>query len=265
MDNKFNISTFNKVLSTQWLGRSICYFSELDSTNTYVKQLPSDEIVPGMICLTDHQVSGRGQYQRKWESEGGKNLTFSLVFRPQTSEGFHVLTLACALALVEQLRACMNESSCAHIKWPNDVILKGKKVAGILTETVFYGNKPNRVVIGIGLNVNQQTFSPDLIDKATSIHKEMKKMTNREQFLCELLNRIEYKYQLWHRKQSDLLKCINRNIKGYGKWIGLKLNGELQKDLYKMLGVDETGKLLMLNQDGGIESFSYEQIRLVTD
>src|SRR5699024_5737285 len=100
MDEKFDISAFNQNLSTQWLGRSICYFDELESTNTYVKNLPQKEVGQGMICLTDHQIKGRGQYQRIWESEIGENLTFSLVFRPQHNVGFHVLTLACALALV---------------------------------------------------------------------------------------------------------------------------------------------------------------------
>lgn len=265
MDDQFDISVFNSKLSTQWLGRSVCYFKKLESTNTYVKKLSKEEVDQGMICLTDDQFKGRGQYRRKWESETGKNLTFSLVFKPQTAAGFHVLTLACALALVEQLDSLMNESSCAYIKWPNDVMLKRKKVAGLLTETVFNGNHLDRLIFGMGLNVNQASFSPDLADKATSIHMETGKEINREDFLCELLSRIEHKYNLWHRRQDGLVKSINRNINGYGKWIGLKVNDQLREDSYKMLGVDESGKLLMLNQDGGIESFSYEQIRLVTD
>ncbi|HEX6983258.1 MAG TPA: biotin--[acetyl-CoA-carboxylase] ligase [Balneolaceae bacterium] len=265
MGEKFDISVFNNKLSTQWLGHSICYFNELESTNTYVKKLPKEEVHQGMICLTDNQLKGRGQYERRWESETGKNLTFSLVFRPQSPRGFHVLTLACALALVEQLCSLVGESSCAYIKWPNDVILKRKKVAGLLTETVFNGNHLDRLIFGMGLNVNQASFSPDLVDKATSIHLETGKVISREHFLCELLGRIEHKYSLWHRRQDGLLKSINRSINGYGKWIGLKVNDKLRDDSYKMLGVDESGKLLMLNQDGGIESFSYEQIRLVTD
>lgn len=265
MGEKFDSSVFNARLSTQWLGHSVCYFEELESTNSYVKKLPKEEVNQGMLCLTDNQIKGRGQYERRWKSETGKNLTFSMVFQPKTVKGFHVLSLACALALVEQLDHLVKEKSCAYIKWPNDVMLKGKKVAGLLTETVFSGNKPDRLVIGIGLNVNQHNFSPDLADKATSIYQETGEAVERELFLCELLGRIEYKYNLWHRRQEDLLKAINRNIKGYGKWIGLKVDDELRDDLYKMLGVDESGKLLMLNRDGGIESFSYEQIRLVTD
>jgi BirA family biotin operon repressor/biotin-[acetyl-CoA-carboxylase] ligase len=88
---------------------------------------------------------------------------------------------------------------------------------------------------------------------------------NRETMLCDLLGRIEYKYRLWSRRKSDLLKSINRNIEGYGQWIRVIVNDKMLDDTYKLLGIDESGKLLMLNQDAGIESFSYEQIRLVVD
>jgi BirA family biotin operon repressor/biotin-[acetyl-CoA-carboxylase] ligase len=113
--------------------------------------MPADDVEHGMICLTDNQTRGRGQYERKWESENSKNLTFSLVLLPPTSERFHVLTLASALALVEYLDAVMHRQHCAHIKWPNDVLLNDKKVAGFLAETVFTGNKLDRLVIGIFL------------------------------------------------------------------------------------------------------------------
>jgi len=265
LKSQFDLSLFEKKLTTQWVGQSMCYFEELESTNTYTKKAPAEEVRQGMICLTDNQTRGRGQYERNWESEISKNLTFSLVFKPPTSERFHVLTLACALAMVEYLDHFFQQD-CAYIKWPNDVMLNGKKVAGLLTETVFTGNKLDRLVIGIGLNVNQEKFSPKLSDKATSIFIENSgQPVKREELLCELLKRIEYKYNLWQRRQSSLIKSINRKIEGHGQWIGLIVNDTLLDESYKLLGIDETGKLLVLDHDGGIESFSYEQIRLVID
>lgn len=225
--------------------------------------MPANDVEQGMICLTDYQTRGRGQYERKWETEPGQNLTFSLVFIPSTAERFHVLTLACALALVDHLKGLLDSPTC--IKWPNDVLIDDQKVAGILTETMFSGNKLDRLVIGMGINVNQQTFSESLKDKATSVSLMADQTINREAFLGELLGRIEYNYNLWHRQQSDLLKSINQNIRGYGQWVGLKVDGELRDDTFKLVGIDESGKLLMLDHDGGIESFSYEQIQLVTD
>lgn len=265
MDTQFDLNAFQRQLSTQWLGQGISYFQELHSTNSYVKSLSADEIEHGSLCITDNQTRGRGQYERNWESETGKNLTFSLVFTPPTTERFHVLTLACALALVEYLNEIVKENPCASIKWPNDVVLQNKKIAGLLTESMFNGNKLDRLVIGIGLNVNQEKFSPELKEKATSVRLEKEESVAREKLLADLLSRIEYSYHLWDRRKTDLLKSINQNIVGYGQWVGLKVNDELREGTFKLLGINETGKLLLLNKDGGIESFSYEQIRLVTD
>ncbi|HKK46440.1 MAG TPA: biotin--[acetyl-CoA-carboxylase] ligase [Balneolaceae bacterium] len=265
MNSQFDMRSLDQKLSTQWLGRNACYFEELGSTNTYAKKMPSEEVKHGLLCLADNQTNGRGQYDRKWESEIGKNLTFSLAFRPQTSERFHVLTLACALALVEYLNHCLQQKKCAYIKWPNDVMLNGKKVAGFLTETVFSGNKLDRLVIGIGFNVNQKEFPDKIADKSTSVYLEKGETLVREEVLSELLSRIEYKYNLWHRRQSGLIKAINRNIEGYGQWINLVVDNNQLEDPYKLLGIDETGKLLVLDDDGGIQSFSYEQIRLIID
>ena len=264
MRSTFDQSAFLQQLDTQWLGHSIRYFEELESTNTYLKKLSSEEIEHGLLCLTDHQYRGRGQYDRKWESRKKKNLTFSIALTPADTGRFHVLTLACALAIVEKLNEFLN-ASCAAIKWPNDIILNDNKMGGILTEAVFSGNTFNRLIIGIGLNINQQKFTEKLEEIATSVALEKEENINREKFLADLLNRIEYKYILWEQQQSSLIKTINRNIIGYGQWVGLKIDNEIQDDLHKLLGIDENGALLMLNRDGGIDSFSYEQIQLITN
>lgn len=263
MSSTFDVSLFRNQLTSQWLGQSCCYFEELESTNTYLKKLPAEKVEQGIICITDNQIRGRGQYLRNWQSEPGKNLTFSLVFLPPSPERFHVLTLACALAIVEHLNTLEDATAC--IKWPNDVLLNNKKVAGLLTETMFNGNKFDRLVLGIGLNINQVTFPEDIKSKATSVRKEIGKTVEREQYLCDLLSRIEYKYNLWQRQQPDLHIAINRNIRGYGQWVGLKVNGEMKPNTYKLLGIDERGQLLMLDHDGAIQKFTYEQIRLVTN
>ncbi|SMO66938.1 biotin--[acetyl-CoA-carboxylase] ligase [Fodinibius sediminis] len=264
LSDSFDVSVFKKSLSTQWLGREFRYFSSLPSTNTYLKELDAGEITQGTIVVTDEQFSGRGQYDRTWTSEPGQNLTFSMAFKPQSAEGFHVLTLACALALVEQLRQFDQQASLS-IKWPNDVLFNHKKVAGLLTEAVFLGNKPDRLIIGMGLNVNQQEYDAELSDKATSIRLEIHKKLVREQLLCDLLYRIEYKYKRWNERQLDLLREVNRKIQGYGKWIGLRIDGKKKNGAYKLLGVNEVGRLVVLNREGGLESFSYEQIRVITD
>lgn len=259
----FDLDTYHKKLNTRWLGQSVCYFDELESTSTYLKKLPHEEIAHGLICIADHQSKGRGQYERDWESEKGKSLTFTIAFLPTNSTRFHILTLACAKAGVDQFSAYTDK--CVNIKWPNDILIDGKKVGGLLTETTFNGNRLERLLVGIGLNINQETFSDSISDKATSLRQVLGKTVQREQFLCEYLSRIEYEYGRWHKKNPDLLKEINQKIKGYGCWIRLLVDGEERKEKSKLLGINEEGELVVINDDGGIETYSYEQIRLITD
>ena len=260
----FDLDTFRKSLSTQWLAQSQLYFEELESTNTYLKKLPPGQISHGLLCITDHQTKGRGQYERPWVVPPGKNLTFTLAFTPLEEGRLHVLTLACARAAVDQIKDVTGLE--AQIKWPNDVIIEGKKVGGILTEAIFNGNHLDRVLIGIGLNINQEDFpNEELRKKAISLRQLTNKNISREQFLCGFLSRIEYEYGRWHKKNSTLLKNINQKIVGYGKWIKLNVNGDELGQKYKLLGVNEKGQLVVIDSEGGIETFSYEQIRLITD
>lgn len=259
----FNLDKYHHTLNTQWLGHSISYFEELDSTNTYLKSLPADEICHGQLCLTDNQTKGRGQYDRNWETDSGKNLTFTLAFCPKHANRFHILTLACARAAVAEIEESLGCD--AFIKWPNDVLIQNKKVAGLLTETVFNGNKLDRLLIGIGLNVNQDRFSSALDSSAISLKQVINKTVDRETFLCKFLSRVEFEYLRWHKQNDELLKNINQKIIGYGQWVKFNVNGHDEKARYKLLGINENGQLTAIDEDGGLKTFSHEQIRLITD
>lgn len=259
----FDVAKFKHLLSTQWLGHDLRYFEQLDSTNTYAKQIPQKDISHGLVCLTDNQLKGRGQYERNWESRPNKNLTFTIVFTPAKAERLHVLTLTCALAALEEMENISGIDTC--LKWPNDIILNGKKAGGLLTESVFSGNKLDRVLVGVGLNINQTEFSKSLERKATSLKKETKRDFVREKLLSSLLGRLEYKYRLWNTMDEGLLKSINRRLAGYGRWIRLMVNGEEKPGKRKLIGINEQGELLLLNEDADVETFTYEQIRLITD
>ncbi len=213
--------------------------------------------------MADYQTKGRGQYKRNWESAEGQNLTFTLAFKPSQAERFHILTLACARSLVSVIE---DEYNCvASIKWPNDVLVKGKKVAGLLTEAVFNGSKLDRLLVGIGININQEIFADEIDAKTISLKKVFGKKIDRERFLALFLSRIEYEYRRWHKQDDELLKWINRKIIGHGKWVGLRINGEDHSKKFKLLGVDKEGKLAVIEAEGGIKIFSHEQIRLITD
>lgn len=265
MLNSFDVKLFKKELNTQWLGQNVHHFDQLDSTNTYAKKLSREQVSQGLLCITDNQLKGRGQYDRGWESEPGKNLTFTLIFIPGLGSRFHVLALACGLSLVECLQDLSGNDECACIKWPNDVLFNGKKVAGLLTESIFTGDKVNRLLIGFGINVNQTVFSDVNQQTATSIMNETGREISRENLLAELINRIENKYAQWHTHNDELLKSINRAFQGYGQRVKLKIDGTVREDKYKFIGISDEGSLLVLDKEDGIESFAYEQIRLIID
>lgn len=260
----FNLKKYHQNLNTQWLGHQVNYFEKLGSTNSYLKKIAADEISHGQICLTDHQTNGRGQYERGWQSNNNQNLTFTLLFRPATAERFHILTLACARAVIKQIE---NQTDCsAFIKWPNDILINGKKITGILTEAVFNGNNPDRLLVGIGMNINQERFADNLRSKAGSLKTESGKPIDREQFLSSLLAHIEFEYTRWHKKQDDtLLPWINQKIIGYGQWISLQIDDKVKPGKFKLLGIDHDGNLAVIDREGGIKTFAHEQIRIIAD
>lgn len=260
----FDEEAFYNELTTTWLGHDFIYVEQLDSTNSFLRKAESNDVGHGTICLTDHQTTGRGRYDRKWVGDPSANLTFTLAFKPLRAEGLHVLTLACALAITEIVDQWLEVET--DIKWPNDVFCDGQKLGGILTESVFAGNEIDRVLVGIGLNVNQERFPSSLDDKATSMCRIGDgKSFDREPLLAGLLQRIEYYYGQWKRFDVSLLKTINKRIIGYGRWVSLYVGDQLFDGECKFLGINEDGALVVLTSNDEIKTFSYEQVHIATD
>jgi BirA family biotin operon repressor/biotin-[acetyl-CoA-carboxylase] ligase len=259
----FDTTLFKKELSTSWLGRELFFFDRLDSTNTYAKNIERDGSRHGALILTDDQFEGRGQYDRTWKSDPSLNLTFSLIFAPSKGERLTVLTLSAALAIAETIEESTKEA--VTIKWPNDVLIKGQKVAGLLTETLFNGNTFERAIVGIGINVDQDKFDENIHGKATSIKKISNQDSSRERLLARLLSRIEYYYRLWETMDIELIKQVNKKLIGYGKWTNLIVNDELLDGEFKFLGINEAGQMVVLNKELEVNTFSYEQVRVQFD
>ncbi len=260
----FDEKAFENRLTTSWLGQDFIYVEQLDSTNSYLRRAESDKVGHGTICLTDHQTHGRGRYERKWVTRPSANLTFTIAFKPSRVAGLHVLTLASALAITETVDQCLDVE--CDIKWPNDIYYKNKKLGGILTESVFTGNQIDRVLVGIGLNVNQEKFSEPIDQTATSMYQIAGgKSFKREPILAGVLQRIEHFYSQWQRFDVKLLKAINRRIIGYGEWVSLQVGGERYDGKCKFLGINEEGALVVLTSNDEIKTFSYEQVHITTD
>ncbi len=256
----FSTVQYRRWLKTRWLGADFIYEPELPSTNSYLKKLDHSGFGHGTVLLTDHQTEGRGQYDRSWKSEKFKNLTFTIAFKPTSGNRLPLLTLCFALGIVKTLDRMNIEGS--EIKWPNDILINGKKIGGLLTESVFLGQKPDRVLVGIGINVNQKKFEGSISTEATSLLSLCGKPINREKLLCHLLQEMEHLYTRWTQQDSELCKDINKKIIGFGEWVTASMNGTVIQGDYKFLGMNEKAECIMLTKDLDVKTFSYEQIRI---
>jgi BirA family biotin operon repressor/biotin-[acetyl-CoA-carboxylase] ligase len=220
-------------------GKEIIHLSNIDSTNNFAATLISDQLCQnGTAILADSQSFGKGQRGNSWYSEAGKNLLVSFILKPDNLSVLRQqeLTWITSICIVETLRIFNIES---QIKWPNDILIRGKKIAGILIENQLSGEFISNSIIGIGLNVNQTQF--DGIE-ATSIQLELKKEISVEIIfneLCHQMNSLfgeiqkseinlksEYESLLYRRNEPSIYE--DENGKFLGEINGVKNNGFLE-------------------------------------
>ena len=157
-------------LGTVTIGRNVLYYDELDSTNSYAKKLATEGCEDGTVVIAGRQTAGRGRIGRNWYSPQDKGIYMTVVLKPMIPpEKIQLLTLAASVAAVDAIRCVCDVE--AGIKWPNDIILDGKKVCGILTEMNCETDLVNFAAIGIGINFSQKPgdFPDELRDKAVSL------------------------------------------------------------------------------------------------
>ena len=190
----FTEKILHKGLKTRSFGNKIYTFETIDSTNNCAKVVAGVGAQEGTVVIAEEQTAGRGRLGRLWHSNPHENLTFSIVLRPRIgNEGFNLLPLYAAVAVAEAIeRITQLRVEC---KWPNDLIIDKKKVAGILIEGSFKDNASEYVILGIGINVNQQTFPNDLMQKATSLSLATNKEIDRAELFREVLRSLERHYQ----------------------------------------------------------------------
>lgn len=178
----------------------ILHYRSLDSTNNLALTLAKEDASEGTVIVSDYQTKGRGRFDRKWISPRGKNLLFSIVLRPHVKVSrAPLLTILTAEVLVDLLKTQF--AFPAKIKRPNDVLINGKKIAGILTESATKKEHIDYLVIGLGLNVNaKQGQCPE---EATSILIETGKTVDREAILTDFLRGFKSRYQGWLALTKD--------------------------------------------------------------
>ena len=193
MDTKL----ITKNLKTHWAGKKILFKESVDSTNSWASQCLEKE-PRGTIFLAGFQTAGHGRMKRGWESPAGKNILLSLIDKPPGDEGrTHQLTLVAGIGFASGLASLFPKLSLG-LKWPNDIVVSGKKLGGILCE---FDPKPGKVVIGVGLNVNagKNDFSAEVQKIATSLSIETGKSSPLEPLIAACLNG----YETWREESED--------------------------------------------------------------
>lgn len=210
-------------LETTAFGRVVRSYRSLRSTNTEASTWARDGAPEGSLVLTEHQTAGRGRRGRSWQARPGKNLLFSLVLRPTLPpERLGLITLAAGLAAADAITAFVSPLA-PRIKWPNDVLIEGRKCCGILLESIFERTgAPSVVVLGIGLNANQTRFPEELSEQATSLRLETGRFISRGALLARLLLDLEKRYKSVQRNGGEALIAEYEGcLSGMGKPVTL--------------------------------------------
>jgi len=236
-------------METSWVARNLYFHKETGSTNLDVKELAEQGAPDGTLVVADKQTAGRGRRGRAWVSPSGEAIYMSLLLRPACNpDRASSLTLVMALAVVEAVEEIVPHA--CGIKWPNDVVMNGKKICGILTEMSAELDAIHYVVVGIGINANQPSFEGELADRATSLLMETGHKLDRSRFIARVMYFFEKEYEIFTRTYdiSGLTETYNRYLLNRGRRVRvLDPKGEYEGEA---LCVNEQGELLVKKDDG---------------
>lgn len=234
-------------LKTRIVGRSYTYLDSTDSTNSFVRDRIND-LAEGTTVVADSQTAGRGRLQRQWFSPPGVNLYMSILLKPAVPPMLAPqLSLVAGAALLKAFHAHGLDD--AVLKWPNDIVYKGRKLAGVLCEMEAETDVIHAVIIGIGVNVNIVGFPSELKKIATSIRRELGNPVSRPAIAREILNRLDHEYALW---QDSGLRNIVPFINGHSQLSGQQIKVVLPRTTLHGTAqhINESGHLLMRKEDG---------------
>lgn len=238
---------------TRWAGQEIYYYPDTDSTNIRAKELGEKGAPHGTLVVAGQQSKGRGRRGRGWESPPGCSIYMSILLRPEfLPSKAPMLTLIMAYSVAKALRACTGME--VKIKWPNDIVLNGKKLVGILTEMSTEIDYINHVVIGVGVNVNMASFSEEIAKTATSLRIETGEIIKRGALIVEMMKHFEQNYEMYLKTEdlSGIREAYNGLLVNCGKEV--RILGAKEPYQAVALGINDSGELLVRKQDGSQEA-----------
>jgi BirA family biotin operon repressor/biotin-[acetyl-CoA-carboxylase] ligase len=238
---------------TRVIGRDIRVFEETTSTNDVVERLARDDVKEGVVVFAEAQTKGRGRLGRKWISPPRKGLWFSVLLRPKLHPlAVTQLTIAAATALFRAIRSQTGLEP--GIKWPNDILIRGRKVAGILTELSAEPDAVKHVILGVGVGVNMTTgdFPVELRKHATSLRIEMGEPQNRAALAVAILQELDHDY---HRVCSGRFEALadewEEHCTTLGRRVAIQVGGRRMEGTAESL--DAGGALLLRTDHGHLE------------
>ncbi|MEO6694901.1 MAG: biotin--[acetyl-CoA-carboxylase] ligase [Ignavibacteria bacterium] len=242
----------------------LIYFEKLDSTNTYSKinNLPDNTLV-----ITSHQTNGKGRFGKDWISIQDKNLTFTLTkcFRINIDD-IHLVNFYSSYILFQTIKNFISGSLLKDpdliLKWPNDILLNRKKIAGILLDVKDLTSPVKKFIIGFGININQEKFPPDIEHKATSLFNETKTKINKENLLTEFINMF-YDNTSFLIARNDLMNLWTYNSKMTGMNIEYKQLDDDQPKRATVMNISNDGGLVVKLSDGRETKFYSGEISII--
>lgn len=250
-ETMYNKRELEQGLKTKTMGQSIYFYEETDTTNNRARELALEGAPEGTLVVAEKQTAGRGRRGKVWESPLGTGIWMSLVLRPQIMPAeASVLTLLCGLATAEAIEAETGLS--AGIKWPNDILINGKKTVGILTEMDCEMSQVHFVIPGIGINVNTASFPPELADVATSLYLESGKTVSRRRLVHKVLERLEGHYNTF--LQTGSFSAMLEDYRKHCITLGKEVHVLGREPFFaEALDITPEGELLVRRSDNGKE------------
>lgn len=247
------------LMHTEWVAKEVLYFDTIDSTNTKAQELAEKGYPSGTLVVADKQESGKGRRGRSWVSPSGTGIFMTLMIKPDINpNNASMLTLVAALAVAKAITSVTGEE--ALIKWPNDIVVNSKKVCGILTEMNAQFDYINHIVVGIGINVHNESFPEEISQMASSLMIEAGgKRFHRAQIIAETMSYFEQYYDTFLKTQDlsdlvreydELLVNMNKAVRVLdpkepfdGKAMGITPKGELIVDTWESRKLVSSGEV----------------------